>query len=70
MTFTNSDLLCGNIASNSWNGICNCGENSFEMNWNNDFVCISDTNCKLEPQGKFTTQRYLRLILSKYPNKK
>ena len=46
-----SDRLCGNIASNTHGAICSCGKNSFEMNFDNDFVCISDGNCQLEPEG-------------------
>ena len=46
-----ADRLCGNIASNIYGAICSCGKNSFEMNFDNDFVCISDGNCQLEPEG-------------------
>ena len=46
-----SDRLCGNIASNTYGAICSCGKNSFEIYGHNPFVCISDTNCQLEPYG-------------------
>ena len=45
------NLLCGNIATELYTLICNCGENSFELNFDNEFVCISDGNCQLEPEG-------------------
>ena len=51
LIFTKSNQLCGNIASNIYGAICNCGENRFEMDYTNDCVCISDTNCQLEPGG-------------------
>ena len=61
LTCPDFEYLCGNICSPS-SSICECGENSFELNYQIDFVCISDTNCTRGSDGKYlaTTQAIRR----------
>ena len=65
LTCSNHELLCGNICT-PYNTMCNCGEDSFQMN-GNDFICISDTNCTVESGGnsKISIKRYTKPMVAK-----
>ena len=53
-------VLCGNTCT-SFDKICYCGDKSFIVpgHINDDFVCVSDSDCILESDGKLIIVPFL-----------